>query len=98
MAYTIDDIRTKVKPIAEDYGINKLALFGSYARGEATDESDMDFLILDLGELKGYVMLSGFKMKLEEALKVPVDVLTTRSVLDDEMLDLIRKDEILLYG
>ena len=42
--YTIDEIREKVKPIAEKYGIEKVWLFGSYARGEATEESDVDLL------------------------------------------------------
>ena len=34
--YTIDEITAAVKPIAEKYGIDKVWLFGSYARGEAT--------------------------------------------------------------
>lgn len=43
--YTIEEIREKVKPIAEKYGIEKVWLFGSYARGEATEDSDVDLLI-----------------------------------------------------
>lgn len=34
--YTVDEITAAVKPIAEKYGIDKVWLFGSYARGEAT--------------------------------------------------------------
>ena len=37
MIYTIDEIRRKVVPIAKKYGVKKLSLFGSYARGEADD-------------------------------------------------------------
>ena len=43
--YTIDEIRKKVQPIAEKYKLNKVSLFGSYARGEATAESDIDLYI-----------------------------------------------------
>ena len=39
---TISDI---VRPIAERYGIEAVYLFGSYARDEATADSDLDFLV-----------------------------------------------------
>lgn len=42
---TIDDIKAIVKPIAEKYGVEEVYLFGSYARGEATESSDLDFLV-----------------------------------------------------
>ena len=41
--YTVDEIRKIVSPIAQKYGVAALYLFGSYARGEATVESDIDF-------------------------------------------------------
>ena len=40
--YNIKEITDKVKIIAENYPINKISLFGSYARGEAVEESDVD--------------------------------------------------------
>ena len=43
--YTLEEIREKVKPIAAAYGVERVYLFGSYARGEATAESDLDFRI-----------------------------------------------------
>ncbi len=43
--YTIDDIRTIIKPIAAKYNVNSIYLFGSYARNEATADSDLDFLV-----------------------------------------------------
>ena len=48
MIYTVDEIRD----IAASYGINSLSLLGSYARGEATDDSDIDLLI-DRGGMAG---------------------------------------------
>lgn len=34
--YTIDEIRSNISPIAKKYGVERVYLFGSYARGEAT--------------------------------------------------------------
>lgn len=43
--YKIEEIAERVRPIAERYGVGKIYLFGSYARGEATEESDIDLLV-----------------------------------------------------
>ena len=52
MVFTIDDIRKRVIPIVIKYGINTFSLFGSYARNEANENSDLDF-VMDKGDLKG---------------------------------------------
>ena len=44
MRYTINEIKDKTAPIARTYGIGRMSLFGSYARGEANDDSDVDFV------------------------------------------------------
>ena len=43
--YTIEEIKEKVTPIAEKYGIETIWLFGSYARNQANPNSDVDILI-----------------------------------------------------
>ncbi len=43
--FTIEDIVRLVKPVAEKYGVKAVYLFGSYARGEADEDSDLDFLV-----------------------------------------------------
>jgi predicted nucleotidyltransferase len=93
--YEISDIRRLVKPIAERYGVERVALFGSYARGEATDQSDID-LHIDSGTLHGYFKLAGFHRELEERLGTGVDVLTT-GALSDEFLASIANEEVVLY-
>ena len=45
MIYTLQDIKTKILPIIVAYGIKAVYVFGSYARGTATEESDIDLLI-----------------------------------------------------
>ncbi|MCD8008691.1 MAG: nucleotidyltransferase domain-containing protein [Clostridiales bacterium] len=49
---TLEEIIETVKPIARRYKIQKIYLFGSYARGEATRDSDLDFLIFGGRNLK----------------------------------------------
>ena len=42
MIYTIEEIKQKAIPIAQEYGVDSMSLFGSYARGEASEDSDLD--------------------------------------------------------
>ena len=49
---SVSDIRAIVDPIARAYGAERIFLFGSYARGEATPESDID-LRIDKGTIRG---------------------------------------------
>ena len=45
LIYTIDELKQKIVPIAARYNLPAVYLFGSYARNEATEESDVDILI-----------------------------------------------------
>ena len=73
--YTIEQITEKVRPIAEQYGLGKVYLFGSYARGEATEESDIDLLV-DAENIKGLFALGGLYSDLEDALDKKIDLIT----------------------
>ena len=42
---TIDMIKEKITPVALKYGVDEIYVFGSYARGEATSNSDVDLLV-----------------------------------------------------
>lgn len=91
----IEDIKTVVNKLAIEYGVEKVYLFGSYARGDASPKSDID-LRIDKGKIKGLFELSGFYLELEDALNKKVDVVTTDS-LDSGFLELISKEEIVVY-
>ena len=93
--YTIDEIRRRIQPIASRYGVERVYLFGSYARGDALPGSDID-LRVDSGAIRGYFKLAGFYRELEEALAMPVDVLTTGS-FSDSFLSRISGEEVILY-
>lgn len=94
--YSIGELKEIIVPIAEKYHIAKVYLFGSFARGDQHDQSDLDIRI-EKGELKGMFALCGFYTELEEALHMKVDLLTTGS-LDEDFLKKIAKDEVLLYA
>lgn len=93
--YTIEEIKAIVEPIARKYGVERVYLFGSYARGDATENSDVD-LRIDKGSLKGMFALCELYTEIEKALRMKVDILTTGS-LEDDFLRKIRKEEVLLY-
>ena len=71
--YERETIRRIVKPIAEKYRIQNVYLFGSYARGEATYSSDLDFLVYG-GEQFKRTMIFAFAEELRKALEKNVDV------------------------
>lgn len=93
--YSIKEIQSRVSPIAVRYGVERVYLFGSYAKGCATAESDID-LRIDKGALRGLFALSGMRLDICDALSKEVDLLTTNS-LDDDFRSRIRKNEVLIY-
>lgn len=92
--YTLSEIKTIVSRLAKQYGAERIYLFGSYARGDMTNGSDID-LRIDKGSICGF-QLGGLLLDLEVSLGVPVNLVTTSS-LDERFLDTIHDDEILLY-
>lgn len=78
----IYDKRDEILSIAFEYGVNKIRLFGSTARKEDTDNSDIDFLV-NLDEDRSLLDLIGFKYSLEEIFDKKVDVVTIDSLHKD---------------
>ena len=93
---SLDEIRSIAVPLAKQYGIAALYLFGSYARGEATPQSDLDFRV-DRAGVEDLLSLGGLYADLEERFDKPLDVLTTQ-MLSEEFLASIRSEEVLLYA
>ncbi len=94
MVFTIDDIKRRVIPIVIKYGINTFSLFGSYARGEANEDSDLDF-VMDKGDLKGLQYVS-LVQDLEDEFDCHVDVISKGSS-NKKFLDAVMGEEVLLY-
>ena len=95
MIYTIDDLRTIVGSVAQQYGVKKVALFGSYSTGLQTHDSDIDLLI-NKGDLKGLFKFNAFVNELETKLGKKVDVITYSSLEHSTIKDSV-KNEIVLY-
>ena len=95
MVYTIEQIRNIAAPIAASYGVKSLSLFGSYARGEATDKSDVDLLLDWTGISSGWDV-GGLYSDLCEALGKELDMVTMTGA-EASFLSRIKSDEVKLY-
>ena len=93
---TLDEISKAVAAIAPQYGINEVYLFGSYARGDATEESDVDFRIVG-GNIPTLFTLGGLYEDFIEALDRQVDIVLTKN-MKAEFYDLIKDEEVLIYA
>ena len=75
----LEEIRRKILPILKKHGVTKASVFGSWARGESKEGSDLDILV-ELPEGKSLLDLARLKIELEERLDMGVDVLTYNSI------------------
>jgi predicted nucleotidyltransferase/DNA-binding XRE family transcriptional regulator len=69
--------RSKLQAAAERHGIRDLRVFGSVARGDASPESDVDFLV-DIDPGRTLLDLIGFQQEAEDILGIGVDVAAPR--------------------
>ena len=93
---TLDELREIVAPIAERYGILRMFLFGSRARGDFDENSDYDFIIL-CPEGMGLIGLTNFRNELIDVLNSPVDF-AYEDFLTDGFNSLVGSDKVLVYG
>lgn len=94
--YTLDEIKAMALPVAIRHGVAELYLFGSYARSEATSDSDLDFRI-EKGRIRNVLQLGSFLNDMEDTFQKKVDILTTEMLSDDFLSD-IHAEEILIYA
>ena len=77
-------------------GASKIAVFGSYVRGEERPESDID-IIVEFSERKSLLDLVRIERELSEFLGLKVDLLTEKSI-SPYMIDSIREEMEVIYG
>ena len=65
--------------IAAKYGAHNVRVFGSLARGEADEQSDIDFLV-EMEPGRSLLDLGGLQAELEALLGCPVDVVTEKGL------------------
>ncbi len=71
--------RDQIAQIAQQYGATNIRVFGSVARGDADDASDVDFIV-DLEKGRSLLDLGGLLMDLQKLLGRPVDVVTEKGL------------------
>ncbi len=95
MIQTISDIQTVLTPVFHDYGILRAVLFGSVAKGTATEKSDIDLLV-DSG-LHG-LRFVGFMEAVRQATGMPVDIFDVSHIEKDSKIDHeIRATGVIIY-
>ena len=75
--------------------VQKAWIFGSFARGEETPDSDVDILIVP-DQMVGLFKLSGMHLDLQELLKMRVDLVTDKGLLTTARKS-VDRDKILIY-
>ena len=96
MIYTIENIKNKSKKVFDNQDfVKEVYLFWSYARGEATEKSDIDFMVVlnrDVG-----MEFFGLYQFLQDEFEKDVDVLTEKEAYDI-MPESIERDKVKIYG
>lgn len=90
---TIKQIKERIKPVMEKHGVREVYLFGSYARGEANSNSDVD-IYCDKGDVDTLYKALDFDEELEKALGKKVDVITIGSKMHNYFKQQIEEDMI----
>ena len=92
--YTMEEITDIIAPVARKYGVERIYVFGSYAKGTADKYSDVDFLIYP-GQVKG-LRYGELYTDLSEALEKGIDIVSNK--VDDNFMDSIRNHMVLVYA
>lgn len=84
-----------LKPFIDEYGIRKIAVFGSYATGNENANSDIDIL-LDMTKQFGIFKFIGLKQYLEETMGKSIDLVES-NCLEPLMKDSILAEAVTIY-
>ena len=90
--YEIEDVKRKILPILEHYGVKKAGLFGSVVRGELREDSDIDILV-EIEKDISLLDFVDFKLKIEEKLGRKVD-LVEYSEIKPLLKDIILREQV----
>ncbi len=87
----IEFLKGKKGYLLQEFGVTSISLFGSYARGEETEESDIDFFVEMPAD---YDRLFDLKEFLEKSFHKSVDVIRKRTNIRRRFLEEIEKDGV----
>jgi len=80
----------------KNYGARKVAIFGSYIRGEEKSESDVDVMVEWIGK-RSLLDIVGIEQELSDAIGMKVDLLTEKFI-SPYLIDRIQKEMVVIYG
>ncbi len=81
MVLTVDELKKCVAPVAKKYNLNAVYVFGSYARNEATDSSDVDILIDRTGsKIRGMFDMGALYNDLCDSIGKDIDLVTSHTL------------------
>ena len=92
---SLTDIQSSVTQIAPLYDIKKVSLFGSYAKGTQTENSDIDLLVEFNSRPISIYKIAGVKLKLEKLTGKAVDVIAY-PIPSTSLIEIDK--ELLVYG
>lgn len=79
MNIEIEDLKRKVLPILQQYGVKRVGLFGSCVRGEMREDSDIDILV-EIEKDISLLDFVGLKLEIEEMLGRKVDLVEYNAI------------------
>lgn len=95
--YTVEEIKEILKQILKNMPVENVILFGSYAKNEATKDSDLDFVIDTKEQLIGFKLFS-LITKIEETFKKDVDAFEKSEIIENSKIDEeIKRTGVVVY-
>ncbi len=86
----------KIVSFLSKHGAKRIAIFGSYARGDATPKSDVDVLV-KFSERKSLLELVRLERELSEKIGIKAELLTEKSI-SPYLIKSIKKEAEVVYG
>jgi len=94
---SIEEIKSYIIPIIKKYPVEKVILYGSYARGDASDTSDIDLVVESRGHLRNRKIFA-LGGELLDVLPVRVDVYDILEIANPStMYESIQKEGVIIY-
>ena len=96
MEISKEKILSKIVSNLKKYNISKISLFGSFARNDNTNDSDID-IIVNFNERKTLLELAKIERELGEQIGIKIDLLTEKSI-SPYLIDIIKLEEKIIYA
>ena len=94
---TLADIKATVEPILKGTEVQKLVLFGSYAKGTASEDSDIDLFMSSNGAITGFAFFD-LKSKIEDAFDKEIDLLPDLDIIPNSPVERqINESGVVIY-